>query len=91
MSAPVLALPNFEWLFDLTCNALIVTVGGELSQGGRPVVFYCKKLTPAESRYHVTDRELMAAFLAYMQWRHYLHGNVCHVHTDHEPLTYILV
>ena len=55
------------------------------------MAFYYKKLTPAESRYHVTDRELMAVYLACMKWRHYLHGNVCHVYTDHEPLTYIFV
>ena len=36
-------------------------MGGELFQRGRPVAFYSKKLTPAESRYHVTDRELMGA------------------------------
>ena len=66
-------------------------MGGELSQGGRPAVFYSKKPTPAESCYHVTNRELMAVCLACMKWRHYLHGNVCHVYTDHEPLTYIFV
>ena len=53
--------------------------------------FYSKKLTPAESHYHVTYRELMAVYLACMKCRHYLHGNVCHVYTDHEPLTYIFV
>ena len=86
-SVPVLALPNFEQPFDLTYDALIVAVGEELCQGGCPVAFYSKKLTPAESRYHVTNRELMAVYLACMKWRHYLHGNVCHVYTDHEPLT----
>ena len=63
----------------MTCNASIVAVGGELSQGGQPVAFYSKKLTPAESRYHVTNRELMAVYLACMKWRKYLHGNVYHV------------
>ena len=90
-SAPVLALPNFKWPLELTSNVLIVAVGGELSQGGHPVAFYNKKLTPDESHYHVTDRELMAVYLACMKWRHYLHGNVCHMYTDHEPLIYIFV
>ena len=40
-------------------DASVAAVGGDLSQCGHPVAFYSKKLTPAESRYHVTDRELM--------------------------------
>ena len=86
-----MALPDFTYPFDVTIDASVVAVGGELSQRGRPVVFYSKKLTPAESHYHVTDRELMGVYLGCMKWRHYLHGNVCHIYTDHEPLVYIFV
>ena len=90
-TAPVLALPDFSKPFDITTDASVVTVGGELAQNGRPVAFYSKKLTPAESRYHVTDRELMGVYLGCMKWHHYLHGNVCNVYTDDEPLIYIFV
>ena len=90
-SVPVLALPDFECLFDVTTDASIVTVRGELVQGGCPVVFFSKKLTPEEIRYNVTDCELMGVCLACMKWRHYLHVNVCNIYTDHEPLIYILV
>ena len=55
------------------------------------MAFYSKKLTPAESRYHVTNRELMGVYLGCMKRRHYLHGNVCHIYTDHEPLVYIFI
>ena len=75
----------------MTTDASVVTVSGELLQCGCPVAFYSKKLTPAESRYHVTDRELMGVYLGCMKWRHYLHGNMCHIYTDHEPLVYIFV
>ena len=66
-------------------------MGGELSQRGHLVAFYCKKLTPTDSRYHVPDRELMGVYLGCMKWRYYLHGNVHHIYTDHEPLVYIFV
>ena len=75
----------------MTTDASIVAVGGELAQCGHPVVFYSKKLTPAESRYHVTNRELIGLYLGCMKWRHYLHGNVCHIYTHNEPLVYIFV
>ena len=75
----------------MTTDASVVAAGKELSQRGHPVAFYSKKLTPGESRYHVTDRELMGVYLGCMKWRHYLHGNACYIYTDHEPLVYIFV
>ena len=41
---------------DLAADASDVAIGAELSQNEQPVVFYSKKLTPTEARYHVTDR-----------------------------------
>ena len=91
ITAPVLALPDFSKPFDVTTDGSVVIVGGELAQGGRPVVLYSKKLTPAESRYHVTDHELMGVYLRCMKWHHYLHDNAHNVHTNHEPLIYIFL
>ena len=73
----------------LHCDASDVALGAELSQGGKPVAYFSKKLTPTEARYHVTDRKLMAIYAACMKWRQYLHGNRCTVYTDHKALTYI--
>ena len=75
----------------MTTDASVVAVGGELSQRGHPVAFYSKNLTPTESHYHVTDRELMGMYLGCMKWWHYLHGNMCHIYTDYEPLVYIFI
>ena len=66
-------------------------MGGELSQHGCLVAFYSKKLIPTESHYHVTNRELMGVYLGCMKWRLYLHGNMCHIYTDHVLLVYIFV
>ena len=55
------------------------------------MAFFSKKLNPTEARYHVTDREFMAIFKAYMKWQEYLHGNKCTIYTEHEPLKYIYV
>ena len=53
----------------MAADASDVAVGGELSQNEQPVAFYSKKLTPTETRYHVTERELLAIYQACMNWR----------------------
>ena len=58
----MLVLPDFTQAFDLDCDANIVATGAELSQGGRPVAFHSKKLSLAETLYHVGDCELLAIF-----------------------------
>ena len=60
---PVLALPDFSKPFDVTTDENVVAVGGELAQGGHPLAFCSKMINPTESRYHVTDRELMGVYL----------------------------
>ena len=67
----MLKLPDFSKPFkiDLAADASDVAVGAELSHNGQPVAFYSKKLTPAEARYHVTNRELLAIYQVCMKWR----------------------
>ena len=62
----MLKLPDYSKPFriDLAADASDVVVGAELSQNRQPVVFYSKKLTPTEARYHTTDRELLAIYQA---------------------------
>ena len=56
----------------------------------RPISFFSRKMTPAETRYSTFDRELPAVYLAIKHFRHFLEGRRFHVLTDHKPLTFAL-
>ena len=72
--ATVLALPDWSANFNVTIVASIVAVGAKLAQQGRLVAYFLKKLTPAESRYHITVRQMLGLYHACMKWRPYLVG-----------------
>ena len=81
----MLKLPDYSKPFriDLAEDASDVAVRAELLQKRQPVAYYSIKLNPTETRYHVTDQELLAIYQACMKWRQYLHGHRCTIYTNH--------
>src|SRR6202012_2478072 len=55
-----------------------------------PVAFFSRSMNPAELNYDIYDKELLAIFAAFKEWRHYLEGlpNTVEVITDHKNLEY---
>src|SRR5882724_3918033 len=55
-----------------------------------PIAFYSRSMQPAELNYEIYDKELLAIFEAFRQWRNYLEGSthVVLVFSDHKNLEY---
>ena len=84
----VLAYPNFDKPFEIHTDASAYQLGSVISQNRKPIAFYSRKLTPAQTRYTTTERELLSIVETFKEFRTILMGQQLIVHTDHENLTY---
>ncbi|KAK7918651.1 hypothetical protein WMY93_009935 [Mugilogobius chulae] len=91
--SPVLGYPRAEGKFILDTDASNNSVGAVLSQvqwGEERVLTYASShLSPAQQRYCVTRRELLAVVRFTRQFRHYLLGRKFLLRTDHGSLTWL--
>ena len=74
----------------LSCDAGPVGVGCVLSQitrdGERPIAFYSRSLSDAETRYSQTDREALAVVTGVKKFHYFLAGRTFTIQSDHKPL-----
>ncbi len=84
----ILAYPNFNKPFHIHTDASAYQLGAVISQDGKPIAFYSRKLTPAQTRYTTTERELLSIVETLKEFRTILLGQQLIIHTDHENLTY---
>ena len=77
--APVLRLFDPFRKIVIKINASDYALGVILSQKGlnikfHPIVFYSRKLTPAEINYDIHNKELLVIIKAFKKWYHYFKG-----------------
>lgn len=87
-TAPLLTLPNFDKLFTLECDALIIGIGAVLSQDGKPVAFFSEKLSDARQKWSTYELKFYAIYRFVHHWEQYLFQREFVLYTDHEALKY---
>ena len=89
----VVAMPHT----NPSCSALqLVTDASQYAVGAAlhqiidekpvPIAFFSKKLTETQRRYSAYDRELLAAYLATLHFKHLIESKTVTLLTDHKPL-----
>lgn len=84
----LMAFPDFNKPFDIHTDASKLQLGACISQEGRPIAFYSRKLNDAQTRYTTTERELLSIVETLKEFKTILWGHQITIYTDHENLTY---
>lgn len=83
----LLAYPDFNEEFVIHTDASHTQLGAVISQKGKPIAFYSRKLKPEQTRYTTTERELLSIVETLKEFRNILLGQKIVIHTDHKNLT----
>lgn len=91
---PILAFPDFTKPYTLHTDAANQGLGEVLyqEQAGKMRVIANSSctLTESENNYHFHSGKLALKWAVYEKFRDYLIGSPCILHTDNNPLTYVL-
>ena len=56
----ILAFPDFNKPFEIYTDASDTQLAAVITQDGKPIAFYSKKLNLAQTRYTTTEKELLS-------------------------------
>ena len=94
VEAPILQSRNWDFPFDIMCDASDFAVGAILGQqiDKKPtaICYASKTLSDAQLNYTTTEKELLAVVFALEKFRPYILGSKIIVYTDHAALKYLL-
>ena len=83
-----LAYPDFNAPFEIHTDAFKLQIGAVISQKGKPIDFYSRKMNRSQHNYTTTEKELLSMVATLKEFRNILLGHQITVYTDHKNLTY---
>lgn len=94
VSAPILAVPDFDKPFAVHCDASSYGIGGMLSQTidghEHPIAYVSRSLNKCERNYSATEREALAVLFSVEKYQAYLGSRRFKVITDHASLKWFM-
>ena len=84
----ILAHPDFSKLFVMHTDASHYQLGRVISQEGKPIAFYSRKLNDAQTRYTTTERELLGDMETLKAYQNILFGYKLIAHADHKNMVH---
>ena len=84
----LLGYPDFNAPFEIHTDASKLQLGAVISQKGKPIAFYYRKMNSAQQNYTMTEKELLSIVETLKEFRNILLGHQMTVYTDHKNLTY---
>ena len=75
--------------FTVECDASNHTLAASLNQGGRPIAFHSRTLSPSERRYSAVEKEAAAIIDAIRKWSHFLFSKRFQLITDQRAVSFL--
>ena len=80
----MLAYPDYNEPFEIFMDASTRQLGAVITQKGRPLAFFSRKLNAAQEKYTVTELELLSIVECFKEFTGMLWGQKIKVFTDHK-------
>ena len=81
-----MAYPDYDKVFEVYTDACTTQLGSVITQSNRPLAFFSRKLSEAQRKYSVTEKELLAIVETLKEFKGMLWGQKLIVYTDHQNL-----